>query len=275
MDAAERTAIASLQGTVAARIAAEGASPWNARRIAAGELLAAVNHAWRTVHARDPAAYERDLGRLNTLAGWPRGDHAQVAAWRSSQGETLLMPPKFFGGDPLALDERFVASISLNHAVLKDDTFCVELRDQQSEIECLSAHREYFARDYAYKRFFVPRALVLHAYASRAGRANVPALEDWRALNRSFGFYIEAFPTRSRKFKTAQPSAAPAVLAREVFVCGLNAIVHDVVLHLLRPQRVLLAGRSTWDVWPDPELTSHGTKVTLRAATAFPCPVFR
>lgn len=273
MDQVEQAALTSLRDVVSTRIEAEAGSAWEARRVAASELLAAVNDAWWTVHEQVPSAYERDLDRLNRLAGWT-GPHAQVGVWRSSRGETMLMPPKFFGGDPRGLDEMFVASIPLNHAILEEDSFALELSDQQIRGESFAAHRDYFERPYAYKKFFGPRARVLHAYATQAGRRPVPAFEEWRAVNRSFALYLEAFPTRSRKFQ--QPRAQdPAVLEREVFVCAANAIVHKAVLRLLRPRRVLLAGRATWDAWPDAGLAGHGSRVVLRDGGKAKCPVFR
>jgi hypothetical protein len=274
MEAIEQAALASLRGVVATRIEAESGGQWAARRVAASELLAAVNGAWWNVHDQDPSAYERDLRRLNELAGWT-GQQAQIAVWRSPLGETMVMHPKFFGGDPRALDEMFVASVSLNHAILEEETFAVELRDQQTREECFSAHRDYFSRHYGYKKFFGPRGRVLHAYATQTGRRPVPTLEDWRALNRNFALYIEAFPTRSRKFQLPPRAPSSATLDLEVFVCALNAIAHDVVRRLLRPRRVLLAGRATWAAWRDPGLVGQGTSVVLREGTKGKCPVFR
>src|SRR5262249_55429644 len=152
-----------------------------------------------SVQEQDAYAYERDLRRLNELAGWS-GEAAQVSHLRSATGEAVLAPPKFFCGDPGALDEMFVAAVSLNHAIPSGDMFDVELRDQQNEEDCFLAHRDYFSREYVYKKFFGARARVLHAYATQIGRSDVPALEDWPALNRRFALYIEAFPTRSRRF---------------------------------------------------------------------------
>jgi hypothetical protein len=273
MEGMEQAVLVSLRRVVSTRIEEEWPGPWDARRVAASELLEAVNGAWWTVHHQDPSAYERDLGRLNALAGWT-AQFAQVGRWRSSRGATMIMPPKFFGGDPRALDEMFIGSFSLNHAILEEDTFALELGDQQSQDDSFSAHRDYFARDYVYKRFFGSRARVLHAYATKAERP-VPSLEDWRAVNRHFALYFEAFPTRSPKFQRPPRAPAHSVLEREVFVCALNAIAHHVVLRLLRPRRILLAGRQTWDAWMDPGLASHGTSVALRKGTKPKCPIFR
>jgi len=244
MDRTERATLASLRSLASARIERESLAAWDARRRAATELLAAVNDAWWTIHQQDPSAYERDLLRLNALAGWT-GVHAQLATWRSSQGEAVLMPPKFFGGDPRAVDEMFVASLTLNHATLDGPGFAAELSDQQTANDCFSAHRDYFTRWYAYKKFFGARARVLDGYATRAGRHPVPPSEDWRGLNHRFTLYVEAFPTRSRRFQRPPQTLAPGAFDREVFVCALNTIAHDIVLQLLRPRRVLLAGRQT------------------------------
>src|ERR1043165_2804913 len=172
---------------------------WEARRIAANDLLSAVNTAWWTVYRSDPSGYKRDLEFLNQLAGWS-GKHAQVDIWRGGSGRDLLMPPKFFGGNALTLDERFVASVSLNHGILPSGNmnFEAELDDQQDADRAFRAHREYFNRSYAYGRFFQPRANVLRAYAATL---RLQVEDTWQAVNSRLAFYIESFATRSERFK--------------------------------------------------------------------------
>lgn len=276
MDAVELQAVKILKDQADARIQANSARSWDARRTAASELLAAAYEAWWRVHTLDATRYERDLARLNALAGWS-APYAQVAYWRPQTGSAVLMPPKFFGGDPLALEEPFVASMSLNHAILPATSapFARELAEQQNHPDAFEAHSRYFSRPYAYRRFFKPRGEVLHAYAMKVGAGALPTASDWPALNRRFSFYIEAFPTRSGKFAEPPSSPGRALLDREVFVCAINSIVHDIVLRLLRPSRVLLAGKATWGAWPELGLAEFGKNVGALVRSDGRCPVFR
>ncbi len=277
MDPVERQKIAALTVHLATRIQAAVGDSWPARRDTAKELIQSVYETWWNVHARDPNAYGRDLNRLNTLTGWA-GPHAQVAYWQPSRGNAVLMPPKFFCGDPSSLEESFVASMSLNHAVLPstNTSFAQELMDQQGAAAALAAHAEYFTRPYAYAKFFRPRAHVLHAYASAIGVRQLPPVANWTAINRRCSLYIEAFPTRSPKFALPPLGPAPAALQSSVFVCALNAIVHDIVLRLLRPRCVLLAGKASWHAWPEPGSTvGADTGHLVRVAGKHKCGVYR
>lgn len=269
----ERGAVASLTPQADAGIRSAQGGSWDERKQSAGELLAAVNRAWWGVHSKDLTAFQRDLARLNKLADW-RNQHEQVAFWKRNGGPSLLMPPKFFGGDPLALDENFVASVSLNHAVPTARDLTRELKDQQNELDCFEAHRQYFRKAYGYSRFFQPRGKVLHAYATAIGAVDVPPADDWAAINDRFALYLEVFPTRSVKFGAA-PSCAD--LNERVFVCALNSIAHDVVLRLLQPRRILLAGKATWNAWPDSGLSARGHDVgsSVRKSSVSKCPVYR
>lgn len=151
--------------------------------------------------------------------------------------------------------------MSLNHAVLPstNTSFAQELMDQQGAAAALAAHAEYFTRPYAYAKFFRPRAHVLHAYASAIGVRQLPPVANWTAINRRCSLYIEAFPTRSPKFALPPLGPAPAALQSSVFVCALNAIVHDIVLRLLRPRCVLLAGKASW----------HGAKLRRESCPSY------
>jgi hypothetical protein len=276
MEPIEAQEVAALRADIGSLMHAELRSPWSARQAVASQLLARANEAWWRVHRSDPSAYERDLNRLNALTDW-HGPHQQLAYWSPRGGTPVLMPPKFFGGDPLALHECFVASMSLNHAVLPPTSkpFAEELAEQQNDADAFTAHSSYFSKPYAYAKFFQPRGEVLHAYANNIGVQPVESRKSWRALNRQFSFYIEAFPTRSVRF--ARPPLAPArtELESTVFVCAINSVVHDIVLRLLRPTRVLLAGQTSWEMWPDSGADARGEDVGLLVRSNGKCRVFR
>lgn len=277
MDHVERQEIAALKRQVATRTQEVMSDSWPTRNVTAKELIQRVYEIWWNVHARDPDAYGRDLNRLNTLTGW-EGPYAQIAYWQPSHGKAVLMPPKFFCGDPSSLEESFVASMSLNHAVLPptNTSFADELLDQQGAASTVAAHAEYFTRPYAYAKFFRPRARVLHAYASAIGVPRLPTVAQWETINQRCSLYIEAFPTRSPKFALPPLKPAPTTLRTNVFVCALNAIVHDIVLQLLRPRCVLLAGKASWHAWPDAGSTD-GADVghLVREASTYKCGVYR
>lgn len=124
----------------------------------------------------------------------------------------------------------FVASIPLNHAILEEDSFALELSDQQIRGESFAAHRDYFERPYAYKKFFGPRARVLHAYATQAGRRPVPAFEEWRAVNRSFALsFVENVRApmgamsddwNDRRTRSLRCADEPGTLAQDDFVAS-------------------------------------------------------
>jgi hypothetical protein len=168
--------------------------------------------------------------------------------------------------------------MSLNHATPDDEDFAFELSDQKNARDNIESNRHFFRKGYRKKSpYFQARAPVLHAYAAQIRAAGVPAAEDWRGLNSRFALYLEAFPTRSRKFETPRLKPSRGDLEREVFVCALNSIVHDVVMRLLQPRRILLAGKKSWDAWPDPGLSSYGQDVgsRVRSTGKHICPVHR
>jgi hypothetical protein len=237
---------------------------WVQRRVLAYELLRAVTRAWWRVYEQAPASYAADLTRLNVLAGWS-GEYKQLPFWNPSDGSGgMLMAPKFFGGNPSVLAEPFVASMSLNHAAgsPESQSFQNELADQQSASSAVAAHSEYFLRPYAYERFFSARARVLSGYVEALQRHQASKVPHWREINGEWSLYIEAFPTWSRKFRPPATGVCARDLQSSVFVCALNSLVHKVVLNLLQPRAVLLAGRATWGVWPDPALSSEGHDVS-------------
>ncbi len=276
MDPIEEDEIEALRVHVESEIEKAQHEPWPARQGAASRLLTAASSAWWRVHRSDPSAYERDLARLNEVTGW-RDPYQQVAYWYPRHGERMLMPPKFFAGDALALHKRFVASMSLNHAVLPRTRkpFAKELAEQQSEEGAAAAHAAYFSRDYAYARFFRPRGEVLRAYAATIGLPPVGTSDFWRDENRRLAFYVEAFPTRSVRFALPPRRPTQQVLERTVFVCAINSIVHRVVLRLLRPTRVLMAGRASWELWPDSSAAALGDNVSRLVRRYGKCSVFR
>lgn len=276
MDSREKQELAALREEVSKRLLVTLRGTWLERRAVAAELLARANETWWRVHQLDTSAYERDLHRLNELTGW-QGIHAQRATWRSSHGAEVLMPPKFFAGDPLALHDHFIASISLNHAVLSPNSasFAEELQEQQNTLDAFAAHRLYFSKGYAYSKFFRPRGEVLRAYATAVGILSVGAPADWRELNRTLSIYIEAYPTRSPKFVLPPLAPSRAVVETSVFVCAINAVVHDIVIRLLRPRRVLLAGRASWQLWPDSSTSDLGVDVSHLVRPGGACAVFR
>lgn len=219
---------------------------WPDRAEAAARHLEDVHAAWWKWHLRDPTAYQRDIDRLNDLARW-RGPYAQASSTVRA-GRRYLTPPKFFGGDPRDLAEGFVLSVALNHAMPQSDTYIAELQDLQEQAVCLEAHRDYFRKPYSYERFFSKRALVLAAYARASGAVDVePA--DWRTVNQRYSLYVERYPTLSANCGEAE--VAHEVLEREVFTIALNALAHRVVLRLLQPKVILLAGLATWQLVPE------------------------
>lgn len=270
----EQEHLERVSGSLRGKLALMATAPWNDRRVAATGFLQEINDTWWRVHGIDPTAYQRDLDSLNRLAGW-KGDFAQVSMWSSAQGQPFLMPPKFFGGDPMAMDENFVASMSLNHASLPgvSTAFERELSEQQEAGTAFSAHREYFSREYAYARFFLARAKVLQAFAHSRGLPDIPT--GWRELNRRYAFYIELVPTWSRRFRPAARAALSSGLITKSFVMALNKLVHDVTLRVLQPRWVLLAGKQTWGAWPDPGFSQMGRNVgNLIRSNGKPCPVY-
>lgn len=114
-----------------------------------------------------------------------------------------------------------------------------------------SAAREYWHyfdddNEDAYPRFFVPRAKVLRAYAEKIGLADLATKDprrDYRELSRSLSLYIERLPTWSRKFS----SKGFRIDGDESFLLKLNSLSSEVVLKLLQPKVVLLAGHATWN----------------------------
>lgn len=109
---------------------------------------------------KPPARLERPLS-LSLRPGARLG--AQVSAALSS-----CLP--IFGGDPTALDEDFVASMSLNHAILAvgHKGFERELRDQQSADASFTAHCDYFTQPYAYGRSPAPERMFYVHLQTRA-----------------------------------------------------------------------------------------------------------
>lgn len=277
MDPIEHQEVGKLKEDIDQRIQAAAFCPWSVRQATASQLLARANEAWWRVHRSDPSAYQRDLDHLNDLTGW-RGQYAQVALWMpcGPRSSPVLMPPKFFGGNPLALHEYFVASMSLNHAILRPTSApCAqELAEQQCEADAFTAHSSYFLRPYAYARFFRPRGEVLSAYANKIGVPAVASPTNWPTLNQRLSFYIETFPTRSVRFAPPPLKPTHAMLNSNVFVCAINSMVHDIVLRLLRPTRILLAGRASWQAWPDPGVAAYGQDVGVRVRGNGKCPVF-
>jgi len=245
----EADIVAALSAQAAASIGDLAVAPWAQRAAAATRLLEGIHAGWWSRHLADAAAYDLDLAKLNELAEW-EGEYAQVSSTIRG-GVTYLTPPKFFGGNAAQLREDFVLSVSLNHAMPKKDDYIDELIHLQAAATCLESHRDYFQQPYAYKFFFSARAKLLAAYADGRGHEHVEM--DWRQRNTEYALYLERYPTISSKCST---SAAPHdVLEEEVFVMALNAIVHRIVMGLLRPRATLLAGRATWELLPhaDPE----------------------
>lgn len=132
-------------------------------------------------------------------------------------------------------------AISLNHAAPDMDGYSVQLSDFQTRDSCLKANCDYFRQKYVYGPFFKPRATMLGAYAEAKG-LEVP--KDWCVTNEQYSLYLERYPTTSQKCK--QSNAPHSRLEAEVFVMALNRLAHKVVLGLLRPRAVLLAGKATW-----------------------------
>ena len=240
MQGEERRIIEARSAAVAAALAKFGDQPWETRAREAAAQLTAIHDDWWDRHEADHDAYARDLLKLNKLAAWP-GPYASVST--VVRGKPFLTPPKFFGGDPTQLHQDFVLGISLNHTAPNMDGYLAQLLDFQTRDSCLKANRDYFRQAYVYGVFFKPRARVLGAYAAARG-LEVP--EDWRVTNERYSLYFELYPTTSQK---CQQSSAPlSRLEAEVFVMALNRLAHEVVLGLLRPRAVLLAGKATWSL---------------------------
>jgi len=231
------------RAAIDAVVAGFGDAPWPERAHAVGKQLDAIHGDWWAFHRARPGFYVQDLARLNQLAGWA-GEYAQV--WEVLRnGRTYFAPPKFFGGNAAALHEDFVLSITLNHATPDTDDYLDELADLQAQYTCLGAHRDYFQQDYVYKPFFKARFKLLNSYAEERG-LEIPA--DWKAVNERFSLYLERYPTLSESCMTA--TAPHEVLAAETFVVALNELAHRVVLGLLQPRAILLAGQATWPLLP-------------------------
>jgi len=217
--------------------------PWPIRTRAAALQLDAIHGDWWGRYTAAPRSYADDLARVNELAGW-EGPFAAVTHV-ARNGTTYLAPPKFFGGNVARLAEQFVLAVSLNHATPSTDKYLLELADLQARETCLVAHRDYFRQGYVHGRFFKPRATVLNAYAEGLG---LDAPETWCMVNERFSLYLERYPTLSANCKGAR--APHAVLEAESFVMALNGLTHEVVLRLLRPRAILLAGQPTWGLLP-------------------------
>jgi hypothetical protein len=222
--------------------------PWHRRTRAVLAGLENLHHAWWDVHDANADAYERDLARLNKLAVWKNyppkkpGDrpkeYAQVTHVER-ENKRFLAPPKFFGGDPTRLAERFVLAISLNHATPRNSAgYVTELRAWQQRDTCFASHRDYFVSGHVHGTFFAPRAVLLRSYLRVAGERDVP--DDDRHLNQRYSLYLESYPTHS---PNSGASRLPnTVLEQEVFVMALNELARRLVLELLRPTAVLIAG---------------------------------
>lgn len=252
---------------------------WDERRKVAHDLLSKANAVWWRIHTANPLAYEKDLQLLNEIAGWTNNEQRQVSVWRTDAAQQMLMPPKFFGGNPLVLEECFVALMSLNHKELGrgNKMFLSEMADIQFRDNAFDAYKAYFDKKYAYSKFFMPRGRILHEYAKLLQQRNLPVIAEvgWRELNTRFAFYIEALPTRSPKSGKCPDFETRRELNRRVFVCAINAIVHEIVAQLLRPSCVLLSGKATWDLWPDAGLADYGRDVGLEVRpNGKACPVF-
>lgn len=153
----ETEVVEHLRALVSQRLCKTMDREWVHRKQTACELLKEIYAAWWKIHTNTPDAYQLDLDALNALAGWS-GKHMQLSFWKPNNRARILMPPKFFGGNPNALTESFVASISLNHAAGNSTSgrFGRELEDCQGVDAAYDAHADYFRRPYAYKRFFWP-----------------------------------------------------------------------------------------------------------------------
>jgi hypothetical protein len=228
-------------------LAEYGASSWARRTGAVLAGLETLHNAWWDVHVADPDAYGRDLARLNELAVWknyppkkPRDrakEYAQVTHVER-ENRRFLVPPKFFGGDPMRLAERFVLAISLNHAMPKNSAgYVTELCAWQERDTCFASHREYFVSGHVHAAFFAPRAVLVRSFLHAVGERDLP---DDRLLNQNYSLYLESYPTHSPNSGASR--AAHTELEREVFVMALNGLARRLVLELLRPTAVLLAG---------------------------------
>lgn len=232
------------RAAIDAAVARYNDAPWPKRAQVVGSQLDAIHGDWWAFHHGNPGFYAQDLARLNQLAGWT-GKYAQVTEVVRN-GHTYFAPPKFFGGDAVALHEDFVLSISLNHATPETDDYLDELADLQAQDTCLKAHRDYFRQGYVYKPFFAARFKVLKSYSEKRG---LEAPADWKAANERFSVYLERYPTLS---ESCMPATAPHEdLIAKTFVMALNELAHRVVLGLLRPRAVLLAGQATWQLLPE------------------------
>lgn len=194
-------------------------------------------------------AHVRDVARVNEVLAL-HGNDLQLA--QTADGR--LLPPKFFGGDPRRLAERFVLSMSLNHSVPEGTAFEGELSDFQQRDTCWEAHLQYFQKAYAHWRFFQPRAKVLAAYAAAIGEHDVPT--DWQPRNERYALYVETVPTFSRGF-TAHVEECDWSDLRDLFVVSLNSLARRIAIELLRPSRALLAGQASWDCLPSKRRLPH------------------
>lgn len=259
----EQALVARRRARVEALVQELHAAPWQERAAAAGAQLDAIHGDWWARHLEAPGGYATDLRQLNEAAAWS-GPFASLSTLERA-GRTYLTPPKFFGGNASGLDPDFVLSIALNHATPTTDDYLDELAAFQSQPTALIAHRDYFEQPYVYGRFFKPRARLLSAYAEARGHG-VPA--DWRQVNARYSLYLERYPTLSPK---CRPAVAPhALLESRSFVMGLNSLAHRVVLALLRPRAVLLAGRDTHALLPTAAPRAVGPRI--RPSQAPVCP---
>jgi hypothetical protein len=249
--------------------AASHATEPAARRESAARLLGQAVEVWFAEHREHPAAYAAALDAMNREADWT-GDDRQLPVWTAPNGELLLLPPKFFGGDVSGLHDNYVLSISLNHAILgagAADAFATEISDQQTPTTMTSSCRDYFSKPYAYRPFFSARAKMLAAYAEVRGRPCAPG-SSWQDVNARWSLYIERLPTRSRSC-----GRVPAWPRRTSFVRALNEFAHDVVFALVPPGAILLAGKANRDVLPGIAWRSCGELV--RPDQTRSCPVDR
>lgn len=242
MTPAEAQVAAELAESVSVATLELGAAPWPRRQARALEVLKAIHLAWWKNHLAHPARYQQDLDDLNELAGWT--DKARQVSTFGADGQTFFLPPKFFGGDPLALGEHFVLSISLNHAIPAHPGFAAELAAQGAPQSAFDGHLRYFKSNYAHAPFFSPRGTVLASYARTLGHAGVPT--DWRGVNERYALYIEAFPTRSRR--SVLPTNHEATFER-IFLMALNTLARRAIIGILKPRVVLLAGQATWNLF--------------------------
>lgn len=216
---------------------------WERRREAARDVFALIHAAWWRRYAAGPDRHAHDVQRINEILGL-QGDDTQLA--ETSEGE--ILPPKFFGGDPIDLEETFVLSVTLNHALPATRKFQRELADLQTEDACWRSHAGYFQQDYVHRVFFSPRAKVLLAFVG----ALPPAIDRdaFADPNRSRSLYLEVLPTRSRTFRLERITPEQHAALADVFTMALNDVARRTVLRILRPRHALLVGRAAADYLP-------------------------